>query len=219
MSEDPQLQVIEATRPLVGPYDRGEPPTMEHPFEEGTLAGVGPRRVDPPPPVGRSPWRWLVIPGSALAVVWLSGMSPESPHSEPTPVLPTGVAALRRALADRPEGPSDLQIRSLYAARLVDAQQYPDAFEEYLTIVRRSPESASGHDALAGAVEVSGKLAHVELNPGLWTDRWVAAVDRYARYWPGDPITDVLVEDTVASLSALGRIEHAEFLISEHIQP
>lgn len=164
--------------------------TMEAPID-GTLAGSQPRMLEPVAGVPPRWVAWLAIPASAFAVALMAGLTHGSPTGVPTAVAPE---------------PTEATLLS-------------DAFEDELTIVRHAPTSPSGHAALLRAVDIAAELASAEATPGLWSERWSAAVDRHARYWPDDPMTPVLVHEAVAGLYERGHIEEAERLISSHLAP
>jgi hypothetical protein len=191
------------------PLDDG---TMEHPLPADGTLGSRPRLTQAR--IGRWP-RWAV----ALPILLFVGVASLTLRHPVDDVQPpqTELVELGTWLTENPEGPDDLATRGRYADALTSDGQYAAAFEEYLTVVRRSPTSREGWSALVSAVIVAEVLAASDGAVELWTERWVAAVDRFARYWPGDPMTPVLLEETTTILVARGFVEEAELLTAEHV--
>jgi hypothetical protein len=165
--------------------------TMEVPLDDGTLSST-PRVLGPPP-----------LDHSSASRVFVA-------------VVVGALLAVFATALDRPR--SAAHVAEASASSGADGRM-ADAFERWLEVVREDPASRSARAALASATLVALDLAGREPGVGLWTERSAAAADRYARYWPGDPLAPVLVEDAAALLAARGAFDEADGLVEQHLAP
>jgi tetratricopeptide (TPR) repeat protein len=124
--------------------------------------------------------------------------------------LEAASAAYELYLAAFPEGPMDDEMRYAYGELLYKEERFPEAYDQYLAVADRHPESKRAKFCAESALFAAERLA----DPGdprldRWEERMLDAADLYIATWPDDPKAVMMSYRAGYLLLAHGRLEGA----------
>ncbi|MEZ4234929.1 MAG: hypothetical protein R3F59_01940 [Myxococcota bacterium] len=135
---------------------------------------------------------WQAEPGAALSEADLRrlalGLHRTGQQTQDPATLEAAAEVYELYLARFPQGAADAQMRYAYAELLYATSRYAEAYDQYLAVADRHPDSPHAAFCAESAVHAAQEQIDPE-DPALeaWEERLVDAVDLYVARWPDDP--------------------------------